>query len=299
MKKSSILLFIFCSFFIANAAEKKEYKHRLTMGISLNAGVLSKFKDENIATSSLVTEVSSTVNMDLQISLYNDNDEILKKYKQKNLDTIIIDTVTYFNNKNKFDFNSDVKWGIKTDDKTFSKYYLIANKSKKLKGFKDLKNKKLVVNKDDNLAKIWLDKNSYENNKSSARTLVSELKQEKNYRRVVFNVFFGKSDFGIVTQKAWDVIVSFNPAIKNKVQILKSSEEIFLENIGVYSKSSDKETREYFFEKGLNPYAIDSEKSKDMLRVMKINGLYVMEDGFLNRLEQFFDEYFKLEKRYN
>lgn len=175
---------------------------------------------------------------------------------------------------------------------------MISNSEKDLKGFKDLKNKKLVLKDDDKIAKIWLDKNSYELNKNSSIKLLEELKKEKNDRRVVFNVFFGKSDYGIVTKEAWDIIVDFNPAIKKKVKVLEVSENIFIDNLGIYSKYSNKESRDFFFKKGNNPETLKSDTALKILDLLKLDGIFFIEYDFLNDLDKFFKEYFELEKRY-
>ncbi len=281
------------------SAEKINYIYETNIGISSDAGILSKFKDRNVAMNSWLTEIAKTEKMKIQLKIYNENEAILKDYINNKMDTVILDAVTYFRNKDILDPLTYKKWGVSLSKKKRSRYYLIANGEKKLKGFKDLKNKKLVLKADDKIAKIWLDKNSLTLNEKSSDKLLGELKKEKNDRRVVFSVFFGKSDYGILTKKAWDVIVSFNPAIKKKVKIIDMSDNIFIDNLGIYAKDADASSREFFFEKGKNPQNLKAKNALRIINILKVDAIFVIEDESLEDLNRFFENYFELEKRYN
>ncbi len=291
-------IIIFINIFLS-ASEKIDYLYYTNIGISNDAGILSKFKDRNVALNSWVTELAEFEKMKININIYYEKEKILKDYKNKKLDTIILDALTYYRNKDLLDPLTYKKWGVSLSKKKRSRYYLIADGEKKLKGFKDLKNKKLVLKSEDRNANIWLEKNSLTINKKSSKKLLHELKKEKNDRRVVYNVFFGKSDYGIITKKAWDIIVSFNPAIKKKVKIIDMSDEIFFDNLGIYSKSSDATSREFFLTKGATPQELKSEKALRIINLLKIDSLFIIEDESLKDLNKFFKEYFELEKRYN
>ncbi len=281
------------------SAEKINYIYQTNIGISSDAGILSKFKDKNIAMNSWLTEITKTEKIKINVKVYNENEIILKDYINKKMDTIILDAVTYFRNKDILEPLTYKKWGISLSKKKRSRYYLISNRGKELKGFKDLKNRKLVLNGNDKIAKIWLDKNSFIINKKSSNKLLEELKKEKNDRRVVFSVFFGKSDYGIITKKAWDVIVSFNPAIKKKVKIVDKSDNIFIDNLGIYAKDSDPQSRKFFFEKGKNPKNLKGKNALRIINILKVDAIFVIKDESLEDLNRFFENYFELKKRYN
>jgi len=281
------------------SAEKINYIYQTNIGISSDAGILSKFKDKNIAMNSWLTEITKTEKIKINVKVYNENEIILKDYINKKMDTIILDAVTYFRNKDILEPLTYKKWGISLSKKKRSRYYLISNRGKELKGFKDLKNRKLVLNGNDKIAKIWLDKNSFIINKKSSNKLLEELKKEKNDRRVVFSVFFGKSDYGIITKKAWDVIVSFNPAIKKKVKIIDKSDNIFIDNLGIYAKDSDPQSRKFFFEKGKNPKNLKGKNALRIINILKVDAIFVIKDESLEDLNRFFENYFELKKRYN
>jgi len=292
------IIIIFLDIF-SFASEKLNYVYHSNIGISSDAGILSKFKDRNVAVNSWLKEVAKTEKMKINIKIYTDNEKILKDYINKKMNTIVIDSVTYYQNRDILDPLTYKKWGVSLSKKKRSKYYLIGNGEKKLKGFKDLKNKKLVLKNNDKIANIWLEKNSLTVNKKSSKKLLLELKKEKNDRRVVFNVFFGKSDYGIITKKAWEFIVSFNPAIKKKVKILDMSENIFIDNFGIYAKDSDVPSREFFFKKGKNLQTLKSKKVLKIIDILKLDAIFIIENESLKDLNSFFKEYFELEKKYN
>merc|ERR1711879_417986 len=133
-------------------------------------------------------------------------------------------------------------WSLSIDNEINTQYYLLANKSKNNNGFSDLKNKTFSIKEDDAIAINWLNKKSYEKNKTKAKNLLKKINEEKNDRRVLLNVFFGKVDYAIITKKAWEDLLSFNPSIKNKVEIIDKSKKIFIPFIGVHAKWASDET---------------------------------------------------------
>lgn len=107
-------------------------------------------------------------------------------------------------------------------------------------------------------------------------------------------MFFGKADYAVVSKKAWEVIIGFNPSIKKKIALFESSENIFMNNIGLYSKYSSHENKESFFHEGSDLEAIRG--SKKIIDILNFNYVYKMDEKALKKLEIYFDEYFELEK---
>lgn len=269
---------------------------KITLGISLKSGLLTKFKDANVAITTWVAQAGRMHDVDVKVILYDEDNNIYNDYVNKKLDVAIVDIPFYFRNKIDLDKNTINRWGLSVDDEKFSQYYLIGSSSN-LKGFSDLKSKTLALKDKDSLAEIWLEKNSFLQNKKTSKNVLKDLKVEKDDRRVIFDVYFGKADYGIVSKKAWEVIVNFNPSIEKKVKILETSQNIFMQNMGLYSKYSNEEIRKLFFEKSNNlTQLVGAKKIIDML---KFNYIYKIDDSFLEDLEKYFNEYLELEKRYN
>lgn len=268
---------------------------KITLGISLKSGLLTKFKDANVAITTWVSQAGRMHDVDVKVILYDEDNNIYNDYVNKKLDIAIVDVPFYFRNKKDLDKNSINLWGLCIDDEKFSQYYLIGSSSN-LKGFSDLKSKTLALKERDSLAEIWLEKNSFLQNKKTSKNVLKDLKVEKDDRRVIFDVYFDKADYGIVSKKAWEVIVNFNPSIEKKVKILETSQNIFMQNMGLYSKYSDEAVRKLFFERSKNLDKLDV--SKKIIEILKFNYIYKIDDSFLVDLEKYFNEYLELEKRY-
>lgn len=294
MRIIKLFLIIIISFSVYCYSDESKLSNKIVIGISLNSGLLTKFKDANLAITTWVAEVGKVQNIDVKVILYDDDNNILNDYKNKKVDIAVIDIPFYFRNKINLDNNTIARWGLSIDNEKFAQYYLVGNSSKS-NGFKDLKSKTLSIKEKDSLGLIWLDKNSLQNNNIKAKNILKDLKIEKDDRRVILDVYFGKSDYGIVSKKAWEIIVSLNPSITKKVNILEKSEDIFIQNIGIYSKYGDERTRKLFFEKTKNLEELSGVKK--IIDNLKFNYIYTIDDVFLEKLEKYFDEYLELEKR--
>lgn len=292
-----INLFILIVFFNTSTfAQEKQRTHTWNFAITEQSSILSTFKDANVALEVWLEDMGEMYDVDIDIKFYKNSDEVFKLFRANKVDYIVIDIPFYFKYRKKIEKYEDHRWSLSIDSEKHSQYYLLANKSKKLKGFADLKNKTLSTKYDDSLARNWMNKKSYELNKSKVEKLLRELRQEKNDRRTLLNVFFGKADYGIISKKAWDDMLSFNPSITKRVEILEKSKKIFIPFIGISSKSLDRRTKELFYKTSKDLKTLKG--GEKVIEIVEFNGVYKLKNEELIELDKYFKEYYRLEDKY-
>ncbi|MFV0562325.1 PhnD/SsuA/transferrin family substrate-binding protein [Malaciobacter mytili] len=274
----------------------KEYRHISTFGFLSNGTSLQNFKDGQIAFSLWIEELASLYDSKLDVEYYTDKNDILHEFTTKNfLDMIVIPVPFYFENKKQIDEISDDFWSVSINDKKYIKYILIARKKLNAKSFKDLKDKKIILNEENNISETWLDKQSIIYNNKRYKDVVREAFYEKKESTILLRVFFGKSDFGVISENVWDTMLELNPAIKNRVDIVASSKKEHFPFIGFFKKESNKDIREIFF--NITSDLKQFPKSEQIIDLLKFDTVFKIEKDSLQNLEKFYNEYYDLRKR--
>ena len=277
-------------------ADHKEDRASWNFGISTQSSVITKFKDAKIALTSWLSEMGEIYDVNITVEYYDSSKVLYEDFKKRKVDIIVLDTPFYFTNKKSIEKYANDSWSLSIDGDKFSQFYLIGNKTKSLNGFEDLRNKTLALKKEDEIVKYWLNMKSFKENKKHSEKMLKGIVEEKNDRRVLLSVFFGKSDFGIITKKAWEDLLVFNPAIKKRVEILEKSDKIFIPFIGLHSKWTHEETIRLFYEVSQNLSTLKG--GEKLIDILKFNSVYKLDEKTISSLEKYFQKYFELENKY-
>lgn len=291
MKIIIILLLTFNLF-----ADQGKFEFKSNFGITTEGNLLAKFKDAKIALKAWLEDMADLYKGEVGIEFYDKPGPLYEDFKKNKLDMAVVSLSFFFENRTSIEKNSSDIWSLSIDNKKLSRYYLIANKKQHLKGFSNLKRKTMAIKKGDETAAMWLDKNSYEQNKVSSDKLLKIIKYEDKERTVLLNVFFGKTDYAIVTKDAWDVMLEFNPSLKKRIEVLEESENIFLPFIGFFSKDAHKKSVEVFFKVSSN--LEDLNGGKRIIKMLNFNSIFKVDEKMLLKLDNYHNEYFRLKKKY-
>ncbi len=291
MKK---LLIIFVLIFSLNA---KEFTHKANFAFLSDGTLLKNFKDGRIAFSLWIEDLGSSNDIKLNVEYYSQN-EIFDVYRKTNsLDMIVVPVPFYFQNKKEIDEMSDNFWSISINNKKYTKYVLIARKELNAKSFKDLKNRTIMFNENDAISETWLDKQSIIHNKKRYKDIVKKELYEEKESTILLRVFFGKSDFGVISENVWDTMLELNPAIKNRVEIVEGSKKEHFPFIGFFKKSIDQKIPETFFKASSD--LKNFPRSEQIMNLLKFDEVFQIKNDSLNNLEKFYNEYYDLLKRVN
>lgn len=296
MKNFRKCIYIFLFFTLTLFADHKDYKFNATFGIATQSSILSKFKDAKVVLKSWIESLSESYDGEVKVKFYDTTNILYEDFKSKKIDIAAVDLKFYFRNKSEIERISEKNWALLVGEKQYKRYYLLGNKDKKLKGFGNLRNKTISLKNSDSNAKLWLDKESLELNRVSSDSLLKKIIFSEKDRTVLLNLFFGRTDYAIVEEEAWNVILEFNPAIKKRVEIISKSPTIFLEFIGFFSKDANPDTSKVFFDISKDLSKVKG--SKTITEMLKFDSVYHISDESLKETDKYFQEYFNLKKKY-
>ncbi|RXJ66989.1 hypothetical protein CRV08_11705 [Halarcobacter ebronensis] len=292
MKKSLIIIFFFTCLF-----GEQKYNYIGNAGFITGGNLLSIFKEGRVALKTWVEELIKEDNGKVIVNFYEENGTMYEDLKRKKLDMIVVDAPFFFKNREDIYKNAKDFWSLDIGKEKYSTYYLIGNKQKNLKGFKDLNNKTLVMRKNDDLGTIWLDKNSYEKNKKGANKLLKNIYYESKESSVILRVFFGKSDYAVVKKSVWDTMFELNPSIKNKVEIIEKSKVGQIDSIGFFSKDCDPKIVDAVFRIKEN---INNNKDfKKISKMLNYTTIYRITEDDYKDLIIYYNNYYALKEKYN
>ena len=285
---------IFISFLCIslNAETKLDAK----LGFLSEGTLLLAFHDAKTALKVWLKDIASKEDINLEVEYYDTSERLYKLLKDGKLDMVIFDVDYFFKNRANILETSDNFWSISMGDTDYSQYYLLAKKSLKAKGFKDIKNKTLSLEVGNKGAIAWLNKNSLVDNRQSSNKVLKNIFEKKNESTVILNVFFNKSDFAIVRKTSWDIAIELNPSISRKIQIVKKSKAIHLSFIGFFRKGLNKKIPEVFFKHSEDLKNVDN--ADNIMEVMKFNSVFRIGNKNLKNLTDYYNEYSKLRKKY-
>lgn len=292
-----IICLIFIILFTPNTYSKVEDKLVSRFGFVSQSRILSDFRDARDSLSNWIEDIGNKNNVKLDVKFFQNSDIVYKKFLANELDMIVLPLPYYFENRKEINTNAKDFWTLSFSENKFTQYYLITQKNSKNKSFKDINNKVISIKEFDQVAEIWFDKNSLIENKKGYLKLIQNLIKEEKESTVVLDVFFKKSQLGIVSKKTWDIMVELNPAIEKNIDIIKKSEKIHLPFVGIFNNNSSKEMVDTFFILTGNLKKLYN--SNEMLDLLKFDSIFSLDKDSLIPLEVYYDEYFALKKKYD
>ena len=97
---------------------------------------------------------------------------------------------------------------------------LITRVDRKISGVKDLRNKRLMIIENDELADIFIDTLVLKALHQSYKNIGLSIQHQQKSNRIVLDVFFDKADAGVIYSSSYEIMGELNPDIKNKIKIL-------------------------------------------------------------------------------
>ena len=281
-----ILLILITTSLIANV------ENDIHMGISISKKTEAQQRKINSVLKKMSIEVNKFFNEQIYIETIDSPENVVKKFEEfKKVNVIIIYPNTYLEHMDELKKTSQNLFVISGSEK-FTQFYLIANKKSKIKKLEDLKNKKFITSKGSDSYINWLDYITRKNLKKKYDNIISEKILSDKEPRLIYDTFFGKADFTVVSKKIYDDMIIFNPSIEKNLIIIKKSEPIFMHAIGLVNKNTPKK-----IVKTLNKILFDKKFKyafKHTLKLLNNSTIKKIDIKDLNSLEKFHNSYIKL-----
>lgn len=277
----NILLTTLLTSLLAQAQSDNDLNSPKKLIISLSSFHNAKSEDAQAIAQILANHIrkSRNLNYNFQVETPNTLSEI-EKAVGDNFDCAILTTQEYLSLKNKLPlepFATNV-----TNGKIGFKYHLIVNKADNITDIKQLKNETLyVLSRDNQNAPFyWIDKLLAEKKLGSYKKFFINTVIDYKASNILLPVFFKKAKACVVTDVALNLMIELNPAIKNNIDIISSSDYMILGLSCLNKKKKDSETYKNLGEIILELH--ENEYGRQLLQLFSVDKLVPFKAEYLD-----------------
>jgi len=288
--------FVLLSFLISSLYSQNESK--FTFGISTFNNTISNQDRIEKLTINLVEKIKKDYKNDFNVIFYKDEKVLLKDFKErKNIDAIVVNPETYFENKNMIKEISENPFIYKNSKVNYSQLLLIANKNSKINSLKDLKNKVFMNTQYSQSYSIWLDYLYLKNTHTAYKNIIKNELFSSKPSTALLDVYFNKADFCIIEKDVYENMLILNPSLSKNLMIIEKSPEIFFASFTSIHKEAPRKSVD------LINKIVDSKDFKndfrELLKLINLDSASRIRFEDLTEMENFYEEYKELKKKYN
>jgi ABC-type phosphate/phosphonate transport system substrate-binding protein len=283
-------------FLVSNLYSQSKENFSLAVSIS-EYSIADQNRIKNLA-SSLLNKINDEIPINITMSFYEDEEKLLDDFKnKKNINTMILSPLFYFKNKKLVKEISKNPFIFKSQEIRKSQLLLIANKNSKINSINDLNNKSFANSLYLKNNSLWLDYLTLKKLNKSYKKIIKNESVSTKTSTALLDVYFNKADFCTIDENVYEDMLVLNPSLNKNLTIIEHSDEIFFFAFGSVHKDMSSESV-----KELNDF-ITNEKFKSNFReFFKLVNLYsasLIEFKDLKEIEEFYEEYENLKKKYN
>jgi ABC-type phosphate/phosphonate transport system substrate-binding protein len=283
-------------FLVSNLYSQSKENFSLAVSIS-EYSIADQNRIKNLA-SSLLNKINDEIPINITMSFYEDEEKLLDDFKnKKNINTMILSPLFYFKNKKLVKEISKNPFIFKSQEIRKSQLLLIANKNSKINSINDLNNKSFENSLYLKNNSLWLDYLTLKKLNKSYKKIIKNESVSTKTSTALLDVYFNKADFCTIDENVYEDMLVLNPSLNKNLTIIEHSDEIFFFAFGSVHKDMSSESV-----KELNDF-ITNEKFKSNFReFFKLVNLYsasLIEFKDLKEIEEFYEEYENLKKKYN
>ncbi|MDP2363381.1 MAG: PhnD/SsuA/transferrin family substrate-binding protein [Ignavibacteria bacterium] len=182
------------------------------------------------------------LNFDFTGKMYKNVSSLIEELNSKKINYFYVSFIDYFKINNKGEYIPFLKGSRDGTDK-FTNYILITNSGNQENQILNLHNTKISIpNSDDiNMGIYWIKTKLREELGEKEFKTIDFQQAQQNESKLTLSVFFGKTDYALVTLHTYNLIAELNPSIKSKIQILAQSKPLAT-GIFAYRKGEEPET---------------------------------------------------------
>jgi len=228
---------------------------------------------------------------DFEGKIYSDLKTLKADVDNNNINFFNVSVIEYLTIVDRTNFKPFLS-GTNDPNNKFDIYLLITNSKNKVSDIKQLKNISISIPKsmETNIGEYWL------------KTVLREELGKMNYKTITFltskqsdteamlSVFFGKTDYVLISQGSYNLGCELNPSLKSKIKILDKS-GLLLRGIFAFKVGSDPSTV-----KAITDVALDIHKDvegKQILNLFKIQKIVEVTEKDILESEAVINKYNK------
>ena len=228
---------------------------------------------------------------DFEGKIYSDLKTLKADVDSKSINFFNVSTVEYLSLIDRAKFIPFLS-GTNHSSENFDIYLLITNNNNNINELKDLKNITVSVPKsiEYSIGDYWLRTVLREDLGKDKFKSLSFLTSKQKDSEAMLSVFFGKTDYVLITESSFDLGCELNPTLKSKIKILKRSGNL-LNGVFAYRVGTDPYTV-----KSIADVAIDIHKDvegKQILNLFKIQKIIRVSEKDIIESEAVINKYNK------
>ena len=242
------------------------------------------FIDAKTAFRKWVAKISKLEDANISIKIFDSYEDYHKAVLADEVQNVILSPELYLRYSKSLKETHYDGW-MKEDKKQLFSYKLIGKKN----DYKSKKHLHVSYYKNDLIAKIVLEKISLRDDK------IFTYHTANKDSKALLDTFFNKSDIALVSTKVWKINCELNPQIGEKLQVLDTTDAIFMKIFSLISKKMPLETKKNYFE--VLSHLHKSTEGKQMMRMFKFNTAYPITTDDLAPLENYYKEYLEMKRK--
>jgi len=266
------------------------------MGILTSGITNASNKEYGILFGILLEKLSANEDVKSKLKYYEDEKLILNEFIEHKLDYVAVNPIYYLKNQDLLDPYVKYYWSLRKYESKFQKMILVVRKDSKINSVKDLKEKKVILEKNNFMGKLVLDKVLLKTINIRYKDYIKKLYLTNTDLSAVLQVFFKKSDVAIIPQSAYDLICEMNPAINKSIKIIYDTKHIFMPILSIVNNQSSK----ILFPKMKKIFdnVHKSIEGKNFFELIRMKNVDVLSQKELEPLKKYYAEYIILKNKY-
>lgn len=287
---------LFLTFIIILSTLQLQAKDQVMGYLTTNLSYF-KYKDAQIAFQFWLDELAEKKGVTLEIKYYDNAQKALKDYETHKLDAYSLNTIYYLQNMKQLDPLTMEFWAMLESGNIPDRLLILVSSESNIKNIADLKNRVIEFKDDDLMAKLFLEKELLQTQHKAAKKYMGNYHLTRKDSTALLDTFFKKCDVCIVPESTLNMAVELNPALKKRLRILKASPRIFIPSIMLIHTKTPKELR-----MKLRQSVADLDKTpkgRNIKEFLRLENFSTVTPKYMNLLREYYQEYLKLQARYN
>lgn len=289
---AGFLLFSICFSLPSGALAETGAKADLVLAYPAKLLIDVDMSDANVAMKIYAAELARGTGYTADSYIYDSLERVVKEIRENRVDVIIFSSLDYFRIKNGID--AVLALGHLRGGKSSVKYLLLTHQSRGYTGLGDLRNKKLLMPKEDDIAALFLNTILLKQKYGEMKNFFSSVEEKKKSSQTVLPVFFGQADACITTDVALKTMVEMNPQLGRDLKVLVSSPELTT-SVGVFRRTLDDDIREKTW--GVARSLKNNARGRQVLMLFKIEDLVNLKESDLTSVKDLMNEYERLKRK--
>ena len=255
-------------------------------------------KDAKIAIKLWISDMSKAADIhDLKVHYYHNENKVFKEFKTGKITYLALNTLYYLQNRDYLTPMIKSIYAFTLTNKPQISYLLVCKKNQKIQSIKDLKHKRIGMQRLDYTEELYLNHLLLEKKLPNSKYFFRKTIKYESATKPLMKLFFNKVDACIIPDHKWKLACEMNPQIKKKLKILNKSPEIFIPAISIISKNIDPK-----IEIAHTTYAQNLHKNirgKQILTLLKSNSYVSINQQILQPLIDYYASFLKYSKSKN